>query len=1374
MFGAPIRFESPATSLLSPYSEEYYAHNVPQPTTNPSLPEPGYFTKPSVVPSAQATKSSETKTTDPKMSFGQQFAGEPPKVPNFGGVVAAPSTSASTAFKFNSNFKSNDGDFTFSSTQMKNSESLLGLLTSEIPPKTEGLPEAKHQTQDQLSSQSGVFTFGGKNAAGFSFTDAAQSKTNIFGNTEQAFNFTSGIQPILGNAETVREVRSVESDNDSTHVEEDEDGPHFEPIVPLPDKVDVKTGEEEEEEMFCSRAKLYRFESETKEWKERGIGSIKILKHKTSGKVRLLMRREQVLKICANHYITADMALKPNAGSDKSWVWYAMDYADEMPKTEQLAIRFKTADEAALFKSKFEEAQKFSMKSSEQQSQNLEKKSEKPIAQVSNKDMDLKTRFSKKQGEWDCDICAVRNGPTSAACVACNSPAPSAVVKGHKPQMEDSVPVAPSKLFTFGLPGDSLKNTSTNVSSFGSQIPNTFKFGLSDAVSKPPSFVTKADKPADQTDSSQAVKGDVTTFSFDSGFGSKFVKKEGQWDCDTCLVRNEATATTCVSCNTPCSTGKNKSTSQGGLAAMFARKDGQWDCATCLVRNEGASSHCVSCQTANPNVKSKMTSAPSSSSFTFSFGSSSDQPAATGIKAAFSSGSSFQFGLSKDKTTSESFKFVPSSTGTDKSSSSSSFSFSMPMPPGGIKFGTGESEAKSSDTQSQNESASQLLRNLADQHKEKETATSVPPADNVSESDNPLISGKSDSFSFADLAKSSQGSFQFGQKDPNFKGFAGAGEQLFTSLQSSQKAETSADQEDEDMYKTEDDDDIQFEPVVQMPEKVDLVTGEEDEEILYSQRVKLFRFDTETSQWKERGVGNLKLLKNNQNGKLRVLMRREQVLKVCANHYITTTMNLKPLAGSDRAWMWLANDFSEGDAKLEQLAAKFKTPELAEEFKGKFEECQRLLLDIPLQTPHKLVSSGRTAHLIKKAEEMKTGLKDLKSFLTYQSKDEERNVTSCEPSDLAANPNSESTGPTLEWDNYDFQKEALDDSADTSLCVTPLQHHPLPKNLFRFGESSSGFNFSFQPIVSPSKSPSKLNQSQGSVGTDDEQDVSQEEERDGQYFEPIVPLPELIEVATGEENELVVFSHRAKLFRYDKELCQWKERGIGDLKILQHYETKRVRLVMRRDQVLKLCANHWINSTMKLEPMKGSDKAWIWSAFDFAEGKGNVEQLAVRFKLQETAAAFKQIFEEANDAQEKRRLLSQVSSGVLATAKQTHCGEAAVAVLEETTKERTGPSDETELKPDGTPGAEHSTLNIKTVVSPPKFVFGSQSVQKIFGSPISSKEKSSVLPCSQDEPETSAAKPKAFEQTASSQVITPFNVPARGRFYVLISTLFRF
>ncbi|XP_016369049.1 E3 SUMO-protein ligase RanBP2-like isoform X2 [Sinocyclocheilus rhinocerous] len=1463
VFGPPIRFESPATSLLSPYSEEYYGHNVPQPTVNPTLPEPGYFTKPCAVTSTQPSRSTESKAVDPKMSFGPQFTGEPAKVPNFGAVAAGPTTTASTAFKFKSNFKSNDGDFTFSSAQVKNSESLLGLLTSDIPPKVEVPSETKHQTQDQLPSQSGVFTFGSKSAAGFSFTDGAQNKMSIFGNTDQRFSFTSGTKPTLGNSEP-REEKSGASDNDSTHVEEEEDGPHFEPIVPLPDKVDVKTGEEEEEEMFCKRAKLFRFDSESKEWKERGIGSIKILKHKTSGKVRLLMRREQVLKICANHYITADMALKPNAGSDKSWVWYAMDYADEMPRTEQLAIRFKTADEAALFKVKFEEAQKFLSESP--QSQQAEKESEIPQPQVSSKEVDLKTRFSKKAGEWDCDMCCVRNAPTSAVCVACSSAAPSTAQVKTVEEPKASGPVAPpAKLFSFGLSGDSAKNNaSTDVSSkgfiFGSQIPVSFKFGSKDAaatsadfgaqaekktiqsdapqqekVSAAPAvpfgtgfgaqfangskdaavtsadFVAQAEKKTIQSDAPQQEKvsaapavpfgtgfgaqfangskdAAVTSADFvaqaekktiqsdapqqekvsagpavpfGTGFGAQFAKKEGQWDCDSCLVRNDASATECVSCQAPCSTEKSKATSQGGLAAMFVKKDGQWDCETCLVRNEGSSSHCVSCQTANPNMKNKTSAAPSSSSFSFSFGSSSSQPAATGFKANFNPGPAFQFGTSQDKASSEGFKFESSTTEAEKSSGSSSFSFSMSAPVGGFKFGIAESEAKPSDEQSQNGSASDLLKNIAELHKEKEKekeaapSTSEQSVDADSHDNNPLFTGKPNTFSFADLAKS-QGSFQFGQNDPAFKGFAGAGEQLFTGVHSSSKADTSVDQDDE-MYKTDENDDIQFEPVVQMPEKVDLVTGEEDEKVLYSQRVKLFRFDTETNQWKERGVGNLKLLKNNQNGRLRVLMRRDQVLKVCANHWITTTMNLKPLSGSDRAWMWMASDFSDGDAKLEQLAAKFKTPELAEEFKLKFEECQRLLLDIPLQTPHKLVNTGRTAQLIKQAEEMKSGLKDLKSFLTCQNKDDRSCDTSHSTSAVVVKLDSESTAPTLEWDNYDLREETHEDCASSSVCNTPLQPDPVAKNLFRFGESSTGFSFSFQPILSPSKSPSKLNQSQASVGTDDEQEASQEEERDGQYFEPVVPLPDLVEVSTGEENEQVLFSHRAKLYRYDKDLSQWKERGIGDLKILQHYETKRVRLMMRRDQVLKLCANHWIASNMKLEPMKGAEKAWIWGAFDFAEGQGKVEQLAVRFKLQETANAFKEIFEEAMTAQEKDTLLTPFSARVPASTQETLCGQAAVAVLEETTKERTGLSEE------GSPKLDQTPQSTKNVVSPPKFVFGSDSVQKIFGSPSPSKEKSPVvIPSSEDE-ETGASRLKTSGPAVTSQssVGTPFSIPTR-------------
>jgi hypothetical protein len=46
---------------------------------------------------------------------------------------------------------------------------------------------------------------------------------------------------------------------------------------------------------------------------------------------------------------------------------------------------------------------------------------------------------------------------------------------------------------------------------------------------------------------------------------------------------------------------------------------------------------------------------------------------------------------------------------------------------------------------------------------------------------------------------------------------------------------------------------------------------------------------------------------------------------------------------------------------------------------------------------------------------------------------------------------------------------------------------------------------------------------------------------------------------TGEEDEDVLYSHRAKLFRFTG--GEWKERGVGDIKVLKHRSTHKVRLV---------------------------------------------------------------------------------------------------------------------------------------------------------------------------------------------------------------------
>lgn len=84
--------------------------------------------------------------------------------------------------------------------------------------------------------------------------------------------------------------------------EEEEADVHFEPVVHLTEKVETKTNEEAEEQMFKMRAKLFKFDRESREWKERGTGDVRLLKHKENGKTRLVMRRDKTLKVCANHY----------------------------------------------------------------------------------------------------------------------------------------------------------------------------------------------------------------------------------------------------------------------------------------------------------------------------------------------------------------------------------------------------------------------------------------------------------------------------------------------------------------------------------------------------------------------------------------------------------------------------------------------------------------------------------------------------------------------------------------------------------------------------------------------------------------------------------------------------------------------------------------------------------------------------------------------------------------------------------------------------------------------------------------------------------------------------------------------------------------
>ncbi|GAB7357944.1 hypothetical protein MBLNU230_g0111t1 [Neophaeotheca triangularis] len=146
--------------------------------------------------------------------------------------------------------------------------------------------------------------------------------------------------------------------DDEEKADEAEPDVEFQPVVHLTEKVDTKTNEELEEQTFKMRAKLFKFDRESRDWKERGTGDVRLLKHKENGKTRLVMRRDKTLKVCANHYIVPDMKLSPNVGSDRSWVWNAAaDVSEGEPEASTLAIRFANSENANNFKEAFIKAQ---------------------------------------------------------------------------------------------------------------------------------------------------------------------------------------------------------------------------------------------------------------------------------------------------------------------------------------------------------------------------------------------------------------------------------------------------------------------------------------------------------------------------------------------------------------------------------------------------------------------------------------------------------------------------------------------------------------------------------------------------------------------------------------------------------------------------------------------------------------------------------------------------------------------------------------------------------------------------------------------------------------------------------------------------------
>lgn len=65
-------------------------------------------------------------------------------------------------------------------------------------------------------------------------------------------------------------------------------------------------------------------------------------------------------------------------------------------------------------------------------------------------------------------------------------------------------------------------------------------------------------------------------------------------------------------------------------------------------------------------------------------------------------------------------------------------------------------------------------------------------------------------------------------------------------------------------------------------------------------------------------------------------MRREQILKICLNHAITPDLIFKPK--DEKSCLWAAQDFTEGEGKMETFVIRFRDAETSKAFMNAVKE----------------------------------------------------------------------------------------------------------------------------------------------------------------------------------------------------------------------------------------------------------------------------------------------------------------------------------------------------------------------------------------------------------------------------------------------------
>ncbi|PXF40790.1 Ran-binding protein 3 [Gracilariopsis chorda] len=110
-------------------------------------------------------------------------------------------------------------------------------------------------------------------------------------------------------------------------------------------------------------------------------------------------------------------------------------------------------------------------------------------------------------------------------------------------------------------------------------------------------------------------------------------------------------------------------------------------------------------------------------------------------------------------------------------------------------------------------------------------------------------------------------------------------------------------------------------------------------------------------------------------------------------------------------------------------------------------------------------------------------------------------------------------------------------------------------------------------------------------------------------------------VTSGEEEETNLFRNRAKLYSLEGEQGKqsWRERGVGALKMNEHNETHKVRLLMRSEGVFRVILNTPLYDRIKLD--RATERSIRFQGFEEQDAKCFLLRFATRDATSEFVAA---------------------------------------------------------------------------------------------------------------------------------------------------------